>query len=231
MQVAEPGLQRMASRATPTPTDIATRRRAGFTLMELMIVVVMVAVLALAVAPSMTEVLANNRQTSASMDLIRFARRIRQTAISSGTAHLMHYVQTASNGLGRIQVYRGMNNRCMQTPWNVAMDPGNPQLGPNRNMSFDMIDYNPSDVGSRPGAADSGRQVIGLLEAGAGNRTELSLCYQPDGMVYAIYGDMTVTMVMQNVDTVFRIVRKIEGVEHGRAREVIFPLGGQARFR
>lgn len=201
-------------------------RSRGFTLMELMIVVVMVAALALAVAPSMTEVLANNRQTSASMDLIRFARRIRQTAISSGTAHLMHYVQTDSNGLGRIQVFRGMNNRCMQTPWALAV-----ANGPNRNMSFDMIDYNPSEVGSRPGAADSGRQVIGLLEAGAGNRTELSLCYQPDGMVYAIYGDMTVTMVMQNTDTVFRIVRKIEGVQHGKVREVIFPLAGQARFR
>src|SRR5690349_2448534 len=167
MRVAEPVRQRMVSRVTPTPTDTAAgtawaaggggpgARRAGFTIMELMIVLVIIGIMAMTVAPSLSEVLTSNRQSSAAMDLVRFGRRVRSRAVSSGAAQLARFVKRDSNGLGRVELFTGINNKCMQTPWADAI-----AAGAVRSQSFDMTDYN---TGEDPKVDDEGRAVIELM--------------------------------------------------------------------
>lgn len=225
MRVAEHGLLRMASAARPTSND--TTARAGFTVMELMIVLVIIGVMAMTVAPSLSDVLTNNRQASAAMDLVKFGRQIRSRSISSGVAQLMIYRSADSNGLGRIELFPSVNNRCRQSElaWKTGFDKG--VLKPVRALSYDMLDYNP---GTNPTATDTGRPVIKLLAKANDDLSELWLCYQPDGLVYASYlaGD---PLRVQDIDVEFTIQRKVNGVIQGYDRKAVFPMGGNARLQ
>lgn len=226
-RVAEQRPRTMPSSARTTSTDIASPR-AGFSMVELLIVVVIVGIMAMTVAPSLSEVLSGNRQASAAMDLIKFARATRSAAVSSGAAQLMVFGPSGSNNLGVINRYIGMTNRCLQSRWDIAMgsDPGQ---GAKRALGFDMAAYNP---GYKPSDDDKTQQVIKMSAAVLGGdaiQTVLWLCYQPDGQVYAMFDAGTVLQI-QNVDFEFTISRSIYGEKHGVDRRVLFPAGGNARF-
>jgi prepilin-type N-terminal cleavage/methylation domain-containing protein len=217
----------MAPAPSPTRTDTAAAR-AGFTIMELMIVLVIVGIMAMTVAPSLSEVLSNNRHASAAMDLVRFARRARSQSIATSKAQLVRYESTGSNKLGRLDVFTGINNRCRQTPWADAITRGS-----NRAMAFDMVDYNPTAPGYTATLDDTGRQVIALIATNPGSTTaldEVRFCYQPDGLVFAAYiaGD---PLRVQTLGVEFRLRRTIDRVKHGADRVVVFPVGGSARMQ
>jgi hypothetical protein len=185
--------------------------------------------MAMTIAPSMSEVLSGNRHANAAMELVKFARATRSSAVSSGAAQLMRYVVAGSNNLGLIERYVGLNNRCLQSRWDIAMG-GDPGQGPRRAWAFDMAAYNP---GYAPSDDDKGQQIIKLSAQSLGPTTkditnELWLCYQPDGQVYAMYdaGGLQV----QNIDVEFTISRSIQGEKHGVDRKVLFPSGGNARL-
>jgi prepilin-type N-terminal cleavage/methylation domain-containing protein len=218
----------MPPSARTTPTDISSTR-AGFSLVELLIVIVIVGIMAMTVAPSLSEVLSGNRHASAAMDLVKFARATRSAAASSGAAQLMRFLPSGSNNLGLIERYIGLNNRCLQSRWDIAMgaDPGQ---GPKRVLGFDMASYNPGD---KPSDDDKTQQIIRMKAQSLGTTpraitTSLWLCYQPDGQVYANYDEAG--MVVQNLDVEFTISRSIMGEKHGVDRKVLFPSGGNARF-
>lgn len=231
-RVAEQGAQRMSALARTTLTDTA-RGRAGFSIVELMIVLVIVGIMTMAVAPSMGEMLSGNRHASAAMDLVKFARSTRSAAVSSGAAQLMRFLQAGSGNLGIIERYVGMNNRCRQSRWDIAMS-NDPGQGAKRALGFDMAQYNP---GAAPTTDDSGQQIIKLAAvAPAGSTNVLSdlwLCYQPDGQVYAQYanGDPSgKDLQVQNLDVEFTISRSVHGERHGTDRRILFPSGGNARL-
>lgn len=221
---------------------------AAFTLVELLIALIIMGIMAATIAPSLSEVLADNRQGAAAQDLVRLSRRARSLALGSGVAHLLRFQEASSNNLGAIELYAGMNGRCLQTPWATAFaatvafplpaDPG--AAGRLRAMEvFDMAYYNPTGDGSRPAAADSGRQVTTLrasVGADASDRPVIWICYQPNGDSY--------TMIVSPADplqllrqfskasvlfTLARTVRTSSVVPHGLDRKVIFPGGGTAR--
>lgn len=223
----------------PTRTDSdAAARRAGFTIMELMIVLVIVGIMAMTVAPSLSEILSGSRHASAAMDLVRFVRRARSQSIATSKAQLIRFQSAGSKKLGRIDVYSGMNNRCRQTPWtdNSAV------LIPlaSRARAFDMTDYNPSAVGVLPGLDDPDRPVIALTArtqpvVEANVLAEVWICYQPDGMVYAatfVSPPTTApTLRVQDMGVELRLRREIENVQHGKDRLVVLPTGGNARLQ
>jgi prepilin-type N-terminal cleavage/methylation domain-containing protein len=207
----------------------ASAMRAGFSIVELLIVIVIVGIMAMTVAPSLSEILSGNRHANAAMDLIKFARATRSSAVSSGAAQLMRYVVAGSNNLGAIERYVGLTNRCLQSRWDIAMG-GDAGQGAKRALGFDMAAYNP---GYKPSADDKGQQIIKMTAKSLGNTpkdiaTELWLCYQPDGQVYAMYDSGN--LQVQNIDVEFTISRSIQGEKHGVDRKVLFPSGGNARF-
>lgn len=213
---------------------------AGFTVVELMIALVIIAIMAMTIAPSLSEMLANNRQTAAAMDLVRLGRRIRAKAAATGVAQMLRFSSEddGSNGLGLILVYEGMNSRCTQTPWAQTFTPAqNTGLGPTQGDTFDMAYYNPTNGSDAPTDDDEGRQVIVLRADFAGTAaTELLLCYQPNGEVFAVNAvngaaaDLA-NLAPQLVPISFTISRSVDGLVLGRDRVVIFPRGGNARLR
>ena len=138
--------------------------RAGFTLIEMMISLTIIAVMAMIIAPSLSEMQLSSRQTGASMDLVRLGRSVRAQAIATGVAHMLRY-NGGPNGVGLIAVHVGMNSSCLQTPWDQTYAAANQDLLPRQ--FFDMAVYNPS-VGSPIQASDTTRQVILLTATVAG---------------------------------------------------------------
>lgn len=211
----------------------ARKSSSGFTVIELMIALVIVGIMAATIAPSLSEVMADNRQTSAAMDIVRLARMTRAQAIATGTAHLLRYDATnaaaGANGLGTISTYVGMNSKCLQTPWRQTFTPavgsGQGPVG-----LFHMGDYNPTD--GAPGADDDNRHVIALTtRVGAENnavQAAMHICYQPNGDIYT---GPTLALTLQTLPVLITIARSINDVSRGRDRQVLFPVGGNARLR
>jgi prepilin-type N-terminal cleavage/methylation domain-containing protein len=217
---------------------VGHRRRSapGFTVIELMIALVVIGVMAATVAPSLSEVLADNRQTSAAMDVVRLARQTRARTTATGTAHLLRYLgdtgEAAAFGLGTIAVHVGMNSKCMQTPWAQSTAPVvGARQGPRE--IFHMSEYNPTSSTREPSAADDGRHVIALAARfgteAAAVQTETCICYQPNGDIYT--GTSVGALVIQTQPVLITIARSMDGAARGRDRQVLFPVGGHARLR
>jgi prepilin-type N-terminal cleavage/methylation domain-containing protein len=210
------------------------RSAPGFTIIELMIALVVIGVMAATIAPSLTEVLADNRQVSAAMDIVRLARQTRARTIATGTAHMLRYrgdtSEAAGYGLGTIAVHVGMNSKCLQTPWNQSTAPA-AGSGQGPREIFHMADYNPTNGVTAPRAADESRHVIALETRfgaeGAAVQTEARICYQPNGDTYT----GTTGLAVQADPVLIAIRRSVDGVARGRDRQVVFPVGGNARLR
>lgn len=202
---------------------------AGFSLIELLISLTIIGIMSAAIAPSIGEMVADNRQASAAIDIVRLARKARALTISSGNAHLLRY-QVGPGQLGMIELFAGMNNKCLQTPWAQAFN----ALAGSRLRALETIDmsfYNPK-TGSIPTVDDTGRQVIwatALVNATAVNQVQI--CYQPDGEVYTAVPPATLARQQVALPVLFRVFRSVNGVSHGQIREIIFPAGGTARAR
>jgi len=212
----------------PRPSD----RRAAFSMIELMLVLVIIGIMAMTVAPSLQQVLGDNRQTTAAGELLRIGRRARAAAISSGAAHMLWFreAEPANSNLGRIELYAGMNSKCQQTPWAQALVmPGQPIA------VYDMTDFNPTNGSTQPRSNDVGRQVITLRAAtvngaNATARAAIRICFQPNGGVYTTATDASTQLVTQLDRVRFSIARTIDGQAYGRVRSVLFPTAGSMRF-
>ena len=193
-----------------------------------MISLVIIGAMAMAVAPSLSEVLNDNRQHSAAVAVVRAARRARSLTLMTGVCQVLRFRGAShaesSNGLGRLEVLHGMNRSCLQTPWPQA----------HRHTVLDMLDYNPV-AGGVPQFTDQNRHVI-FLSARIGNnlngalQNTLSLCYQPNGDMYYRTLDAN-PWVPQDLPLLFFVYRQINGAARGQSREIILPPFGNARMR
>lgn len=229
---------------------VRPRSAEGFSLLELMLVLVIIGGLSALMVPGLSEFLADARASSASEDLVRLFRRTRARTQETGLAHWVQYDATASNNLGAIRVWEGMNNHCRQTLWTAVTTAYIPTtaatfgFAPVETLDMGSSSYNPPTGGSAPDAADTGRFVISLwVEQTAatpddtailqGSRTaswlaNAGICFQPNGETYQ--GGPT-GMTIHNTPFVFRIVRRRDGAARGVPRQVIVAPGGTARAR
>jgi type II secretory pathway pseudopilin PulG len=219
-----------------------TRSTGGYTILELMIVVMIMGSMAMMIAPGLGEFMADARASAASEDLIRLNRVIRARVNQTGLAHLMLFQASddvaGSQGLGRIRVWEGMNNRCSQTPWMQAIT-GTEANGFQPIETVDMGDpaYN-LPTSSAPTASDTGRQVIRIV---ASTTPKLAvLCFEPGGNTFrgASAGDAPAigyTFTPQTSAETFSVLRTLSRSgtmeERGVSRDVIFPAGGNGRMR
>lgn len=204
----------------------------AFSMIELMLALVIIGIMAMTIAPSLQQVLGDNRQSTAAGDLVRIGRAARSAAIDSGAAHMLWFreAEPAASNLGRLELYAGMNSKCQQTPWNQATAMAGQPL-----VVFDMTDYNPTNGSTQPRASDMGRQVITLRAvtingANATARTDIRICFQPNGDVYTTATNGSTQFVMQRDRVRFSIARTIGGQPYGRTRQVLFPTAGSMRF-
>jgi prepilin-type N-terminal cleavage/methylation domain-containing protein len=210
------------------------QRRAGFTLVELMIVLVIIGVMAATVAPGLTEIMADYRQFALTQEVISLVRRQKNRAWGSGRAVMLRFREADSGGLGAIAVFSGMNNKCVQTPWaNQVFVNG----GQTPEILLDVGYYNPVDGVTQPNVSDTGRQVIALtggVVAGT-NLGEVWICIQPNGQVFTMTASPAnpALFLPQATNVTFSVKRwvSIQGTRypHGHDRFVLFPVGGLAR--
>lgn len=233
----------------PMRSSVHDRARSGFTVVELMVVAIIVGVIAAAVVPALAEVRSDGRQSSAAQDIVRMGRRARAMTMETGVAHLLRFQHgndaRGSFGLGRFELFTGMNSRCRQTPWEQALDaPTGSLLGVDAARReganvLDMSSFNPTDSATVPTSADTGRQKITVQSSWGGEvRVAVDIahiCYQPNGRVYlstaARATGAPVVFFPMDGALRFDVYREVNGSVRGVTRHVVFPPGGNARVR
>jgi prepilin-type N-terminal cleavage/methylation domain-containing protein len=176
-----------------------SRRRGGFTIVELMVAVVIIGLMAMAAAPTFSTTLADNRQRSAIVDFLRLANKARALALASGSAHLLR-IRGANNQVGTAALYAGLNGRCSQTPWETVAFVTLNGHGPIE--SFDMAAYNPTGAGHVI-SARAYRDDTPL--------DELWICYQPNGETWSRVPPITDPVIKRQLATYTVVVARRVG--------------------
>jgi prepilin-type N-terminal cleavage/methylation domain-containing protein len=183
--------------------------QSGFTLVELMVVVSIIAIMAAGIAPAITTAMADGRAGNAAVDLVSLGGRARSETTFTGLAHLLTYTAGQNGGAGQVQLFRGVNNRCNLQTWGV-----NAALVD----SLLMTTYN---VGNT--------HVIDIQPA-TGNSAQIGICYQPDGAMLVNNGGVANFAPPAANGIGFTITHKVGSAVQGVPRQVFFPYGGTARL-
>jgi hypothetical protein len=189
-------------------------------MIEAMVVVSMIGLMTAAIAPTMSEMLVDSRQTGAAAELIGLARKTRDAAREVGYAHRLDFAAANSSGLGGITTQVAMTGSCVRSGgWTGTIG------------MLRMAEFSP--------ALSAGRVRLtlrALHPSGTSLNTvdTLSICFEPDGETYTMPAGQAV-FTRQPSSALFRIQREIGG-STGAAdpiyrREILFPPGGTARAR
>ncbi|MDH5673375.1 MAG: type II secretion system GspH family protein [Myxococcales bacterium] len=223
----------------------------GFSLIELMVVVVIIGIMAVSVAPSLAAVRADQRQSEAATELVGLLRRAWGATTRLGVAHAVVLApDPAGSGFMTASVWTGMHRRCRQTPWlpagaNVARHgiadyrtahAGGGAVGPVEAINF--ASYNQLAGGVATGhRVDLTIRMTPPGEAPAAE-TVLAICHQPNGVSYTTTNFTTApaTWQRQGRPVFLSIVRTLgsgSGVQQSGVPRfvVVNPTGAPRRFR
>lgn len=201
-------------------------RRSGFTLYELMAVVLIILVSMTLAAPTLTTALAEKRTGQVALDLVRLGRRARADSIAYGRAQVLRYSATGAFGaFGRVQLFRGIAGGCNTNTWTPIFAAG-AVCGTAASTCVDELDAGASRY--RLGGNDA------LLSPPAAFPV-VDICYEPNGTtMYSPNGGVTRFTPNNSAALaggfVFTVVRQRSGVTQGPARRIVFPLGASARI-
>lgn len=217
MGIASDGL--VPLRPTYRPSR-APHRQGGFTLIELAIVLIVIAVMVGLAAPAISSALNERRANEATLDLVRLARNARSSSAAYGRAHLLRYVAA---GPGRVDLYRGISNQCSPSsnPWGTITG-GGCANNPYCIDTLDLADshYSPGDFQVQLALVNNGLNTI-------------DICYAPNGVMWwstngaASFSDLNSNALAGGVR--FSFTPQVGGAQKGVVRYAVLPLGGDAR--
>lgn len=193
----------------------------GFTLIELMIVVSIIAILAAGAATGFGSSLLEGKASDLTEDLVRIGRVARFRSVGRGSAHRLVYSRSPDNGLGVLQLDEGDRNLCnLVTAWSAI-------------EAVNAIDFT---TGSPDTPPPTGAQLVDFSPVDTSLQT-VQLCFEPTGVT--LIRDTAAVRFTEGVfvgganiyDVVFQVSRSRAGVAQGVVRFVRFPQGGSARIQ
>jgi len=103
------------------PLPMGPRSKSGFTLIELMIVVIITAVLLTYAVPGISRTIADRRCASLVSEIVRIGRRARSAADNSQPAHLFVIRPNGTgDGNATVTLLRGTTSGCARQNWTVT---------------------------------------------------------------------------------------------------------------
>jgi len=194
-----------------------TRKRAGFTLMEMMIVVAIILITAGLAAPAIGAAMGERRATEAQIGFVRIGALGRSEAMSYGRAHLLRYSDASSGGNdGRVELWRGRVSVCSANDWPSIIT----GLCNSKPDCIDALDMGSFAIGSHR---------VQMRVPGSGT---IDFCFQPDGDMYvSIDGGVWTATPPSGTDAVrVRFDHLSSGSVTGVERWVAVPFGAPPRM-
>lgn len=194
------------------------KKTEGFTLMEAMVVVAIVAITAALAAPGLSRTMADRRAGEATHSMVRIGARARGEALAYGRAIALVYSEDSTSAAGddgSVEMWRGNLDRCSANDW-ATLITSDCSADPRCVGSLDMgeFDYPSHSVRMRMVGGTSG-----------------TLCFQPDGDMLVSTGGPFAGVAPGGGDAVRFNFTRLEGATPaGVERAVVFPFGGAARI-
>ena len=129
----------------PDRFNASRHARSGFTLIELMVIVMIISIISALAGPGMMRALAASRAQRAVYDLSRLARRARSEALTYGRAYMLQY---RADGRGRFELWRGTTDVCRANAWGTIAPVNGCTTSPPSIDCADFFDANGYSSGS-----------------------------------------------------------------------------------
>jgi len=199
-----------------------TRARAvaGFTLLEMLIVVSIIAISAALAAPAIGSAMMERRTNEAALDLVRLVRRARSSAVASGRSHVIRFDTPGS--AGRYRVYEGLSSGC-----NSGANDWTTRIGSTCDPASGCVDY--MDLSQT--RWDLGDQEIrSTIEDHGGF---IDICFESRGTMLwrTSAGDRFSSLSTGTDGGIVALFQRYEGgTLTGVTRRTVIPFGGDARL-